>query len=201
MNILTGSFNSIDRRETLRYLGYSGACRDLGEAEKLIDRCEAEVLAVQDLKAVYALFDITQGKDGLDLGFAKTLSRDLSKYLSGCDRLVLFAATAGAGCDRLIQRYNRISPSAAAAVQALGAALAESWCDDIHSRFVREYGAKTARFSCGFGDLPLTLQRDIFRALEVTKTIGVTLSEDCFMTPSKSVTAIAGIPNDIQAKT
>lgn len=199
MNILKGSFDAVDMREAMRYLGYIPGA-DAGAAAPLLKKCEREVLAVQDLKAVYAPFSVTRGEE-LDLGFAKTDSRDLKNYLSGCDGLILFAATAGAGIDRLILRYNRTSPSAAAVVQALGAALVEQWCDHIHSMFVREYGAKTARFSCGFGDLPLTLQRDIFRALDVEKNIGVTLSDDCFMTPAKSVTAIAGIQNDIQAKT
>lgn len=78
-------------------------------------------------------------------------------------------------------------------MQALGAALVEGWCDKIQEMCVREYGANKNRFSCGYGDLPLTLQRDIFAALSVTKHIGITLSDNCFMTPTKSVTAIIGI--------
>jgi cobalamin-dependent methionine synthase I len=75
----------------------------------------------------------------------------------------------------------------------MGAALIEQWCDIIHKDFKEQYGANKNRFSCGYGDLPLELQRDIFAALNVTKNIGVTLSDNCFMTPTKSVTAIIGI--------
>jgi cobalamin-dependent methionine synthase I len=75
----------------------------------------------------------------------------------------------------------------------MGAALIEQWCDIIHKDFQDKLGANTFRFSCGYGDLPLTLQRDIFAALNVNKNIGVSLSDNCFMTPSKSVTAIIGI--------
>lgn len=192
MNVLTGNLKAIDRREALRYLGYSRSVEDMSGVEGVIDECEREVLAVQNLKAVYSLYDISRG-DGLDLGFAKTDSRDLEKYLSGCNKIALFAATAGAGIDRLIAKYNRISPARAAVTQALGAALVEEWCNTVHAQLTAQYGAITARFSCGYGDLPLTLQRDIFAALDVTKKIGVTLSDDCFMTPTKSVTAIVGI--------
>lgn len=192
MNVLTGSLKAIDRREALRYLGYSRSVEDMSGVEGVIDGCEREVLAVQNLKAVYSLYDISRG-DGLDLGFAKTDSRDLEKYLSGCNKIALFAATAGAGIDRLIAKYNRISPARAAVTQALGAALVEEWCNTVHAQLTAQYGAITARFSCGYGDLPLTLQRDIFAALDVTKKIGVTLSDDCFMTPTKSVTTIVGI--------
>ncbi len=192
MTVLTGRLQKIDRRETLRYLGYTKSVADMGGAQALIDGCEEEVLAVQDLKAVYSLFDISRG-ECLDLGFARTDSRDLAKYLQGCGRLALFAATAGSGIDRLIARYSRLSPARATVVQALGAALIEEWCDKVHASLMAQYGAIAARFSCGFGDLPLSLQRDIFSALDVTKKIGVTLSDDCFMTPTKSVTAIVGI--------
>lgn len=192
MNVLTGNLKAIDRREALRYLGCSRSVEDMSGVEGVIDGCEREVLAVQNLKAVYSLYDISRG-DGLDLGFAKTDSRDLEKYLSGCNKIALFAATAGAGIDRLIAKYNRISPARAAVTQALGAALVEEWCNTVHAQLTAQYGAITARFSCGYGDLPLTLQRDIFAALDVTKKIGVTLSDDCFMTPTKSVTTIVGI--------
>ncbi len=192
MNVLTGNLKAIDRREALRYLGCSRSVEDMSGVEGVIDGCEREVLAVQNLKAVYSLYDISRG-DGLNLGFAKTDSRDLEKYLSGCNKIALFAATAGAGIDRLIAKYNRISPARAAVTQALGAALVEEWCNTVHAQLTAQYGAITARFSCGYGDLPLTLQRDIFAALDVTKKIGVTLSDDCFMTPTKSVTAIVGI--------
>ena len=93
---------------------------------------------------------------------------------------------------------ERVSPSRAAIVQALGSALAEQWCNRVHARIRGEYAALSARFSPGYGDFPLAIQRDVFAALHVTKNIGVTLSEELFMTPSKSVTAIVGIKDDVQ---
>jgi cobalamin-dependent methionine synthase I len=105
----------------------------------------------------------------------------------------LFAATAGSGIDRLILKYNKLSPARAVVIQAMGAALVEQWCDEICDTFTQKLGANKNRFSCGYGDLPLTLQREIFPALNVTKNLGITLSDNCFMTPSKSVTAIVGI--------
>lgn len=94
---------------------------------------------------------------------------------------------------RLIAKYNRLSAARAAALQALGAAAAEQWCDKVNARIVLEYGAARPRFSCGYGDLPLKLQREIFPALQVTKNIGVTLTDGDLMIPEKSVTAIVGI--------
>ncbi len=197
MNVVTGRLNDFNEREAWRYLGYTAGANGLSALTKqcggIFEECKTLVLQVQELRAVYEVFDVRECEGGLDLGFAFTASRDLKKYLAGCKKLVLFAATAGAGIDRAIAKYSRLSPARAAVIQAQGAALAEDWCNFLHDGFITRRGALKARFSPGFGDLSLDIQRDIFRALQVTKNIGVVLSDDCFMTPSKSVTAIAGI--------
>ena len=48
------------------------------------------------------------------------------------------------------------------------------------------------RFSPGYGDFPLDCQKDIFAALDCG-SIGLTLNDNLFMTPSKSVTAVIGV--------
>ncbi len=182
----------LDRRETLRYLGYYGV-KEEGGLSGVIDECEKLILPALRPAACYALFDITRGGGVLNLGFAKTESKALAKNLEGCGRIALFAATVGAEVDRLIIKYEKLSPARALVLQALGAAAVECWCDDVNAQITAEYGETKPRFSCGYGDLPIELQREIFTALNVTKNLGVTLSENCFMTPTKSVTAIVGI--------
>ena len=49
------------------------------------------------------------------------------------------------------------------------------------------------RFSPGYGDLPLSMQTDIFRVLDCPRKVGLTLNNSLLMSPSKSVTAIMGI--------
>jgi hypothetical protein len=200
VKILDGKIEEVDKKETLRYLGYYNNPNPqrpqegdlMGDMQPIISECERYVLDAQNLKACYDIYDIVWG-ERLNLGFAEVDSKALKKNLEGCKKIVLFAATAGSGIDRLILKYNKLSPARAVVIQAMGAALIEQWCDIIHHSFINNLGANKARFSCGYGDLPLELQRDIFMALNVTKNIGVTLSDNCFMTPSKSVTAIIGI--------
>ena len=191
--LLSTKLNTVDRSETLRYLGYIRGVTPSKEVETLFDECQKLILQAQDLKAVYDVYGVKAEGDELDLGFAKIHSHSLALNLKGCSRLVLFAATAGAGVDRLIVKFSKISPSKAAVLQAMGAALIESWCDEICSKLKQKYNVNSSRFSCGFGDCIITLQRDIFQALSVTKRLGITLSDDCFMTPTKSVTAMVGI--------
>ncbi|MGN1060103.1 MAG: vitamin B12 dependent-methionine synthase activation domain-containing protein [Candidatus Coproplasma sp.] len=191
--LLSTTLNSIDRNETLYYLGYTKGAAPTEEVSALFDECEKLILQAQDLKAVYDIYDFSADGDELNLGYAKIRSHSLALNLKGCSHVVLFAATAGAGVDRLIVRYSKISPSKAAVLQAMGAALIESWCDEICAKLKEKYNTNTSRFSCGFGDCDISLQRNIFQALSVTKRLGITLSDDCFMTPTKSVTAMVGI--------
>ncbi len=193
MKVISGKITRPDKRETLRYLGYAGVKNAQG-MEELLAECEALILPQLAPKAVYEAYPLSRGADGrLDLGFASVQSVSLCRNLQGCNDIVLFAATVGAGTDRLIAKYNRVSPARAVVLQAMGAAAVEQWCDDVNARIVAEYGPARPRFSCGYGDLPLALQREIFPALQVTKNIGVTLTEGDLMIPTKSVTAIVGI--------
>ena len=196
MKVVTWRLPALDRKETLRYLGYAGV-KSTDGMEWLLDECEALIMPALAPKAVYAPFPLEfLGGERMNLGFATVNSHSLFLNLSGCKSIVLFAATVGAGVDRLIAKYNRLSPARAAVLQAMGAAAVEQWCDELNARITEEYGPSRPRFSCGYGDLPLSLQRSIFPALNVTKNIGVTLTEGDLMMPSKSVTAIVGIKGE-----
>ena len=52
------------------------------------------------------------------------------------------------------------------------------------------------RFSPGYGDLKLDHQKDWFRLLDISKQIGVELTDSLLMVPTKSVTALIGIGID-----
>jgi len=121
-------------------------------------------------------------------------SEQLAKNLRGCSKVLLLAATAGVGIDRLIGKYGRIAPSRALMFQAIGAELAEAVCDAFSKEYEAEHNCVLRpRFSPGYGDLPLETQKDIFAVLDCAKKIGLTLNDSLLMSPSKSVTAFAGI--------
>ena len=150
-----------------------------------------------DFRVCYGEFPVSVTDNGLDLGFAVTDSKDLKKALSGCKSAILFAASVGLLPDRLAAKYNRISPSKALIVSAVGServeALCDAFCRDTDKKLVEKGLKLRPRFSAGYGDLPLSLQTDIFKALDCTKKLGITLCDSLLMIPEKSVTAIAGI--------
>ena len=74
-------------------------------------------------------------------------------------------------------------------------ALCDEFCRDMERELALLGFCTTKRFSPGYSDLPLEIQRDIFRVLGCEKRIGLMLNESLLMSPSKSVTAIVGIRN------
>ncbi len=184
----------IDRREILRY---AGVRESTPEIEKMLDECIRDARSLLSYRLCYCIFDIEVGEREIDLGFTRSASRSLNKALFDCKKIILFCATVGAEIDRLIARYSVVSPARAVLMQALGTerveALCDSFCKEINGEMSEKGYVCTRRFSPGYGDLPLDMQREIFSYLDCTKRIGVNLNDNLFMTPSKSVTAIIGI--------
>lgn len=184
----------INRREIYRYM----SCKEQStEVDALIDRALALCLDKLCYRICYTELPISFNCGGIDLGFTTTQSRDLAKCLDGCESIILFAATVGLELDRLIKRYSRTEPSLAVCLQAIGAERVESLCDVFCDEIKDAYKVKgmntRPRFSAGYGDLPLSLQRDIIATLSCPKNIGIALNDSLLMSPSKSVTAIIGI--------
>ena len=109
----------------------------------------------------------------------------------------MFACTIGMEADRLIRRASITSMAYASVLQAAGAAFAESYCDAINkdinakARSRGLYGRP--RYSPGYGDLPLDVQKTVFALLDPFRTIGLSLTDSLLMVPSKSVTAFIGL--------
>lgn len=184
----------VNRKEALRY---AGAGTEDSASVSLLNECLSLVRRDLRYRVAYAVYPITRTEAGLDLGFASVPSHDLSRALVGCDRVVLMGATVGIGLDRLVARYTALSPAKGLMLDALGServeSLLQAFCAELAAGLACEGCVLRPRFSPGYGDLPLSLQRDVFRALDLPKTAGITLNDSLLMTPSKSVTALAGI--------
>ena len=124
-------------------------------------------------------------------------SEKLRNNLRGCDQAVLFAATIGSGIDRLIRRYEKADPKLGLLLQGIGAERVESLCDafnrDVTEISEAEGGSTRLRYSPGYGDLSIEVQKAFLPLLDAERRLGITLSDSCLMAPSKSVTAIIGI--------
>lgn len=186
----------VNPREILRYAGYPSSHTVEGNA--LLEPCLAEARGSFRYAVCWREVPVTFSEESLDLSFVQTPSEGLRKNLRGCRRAVIFAATVGVGIDRLIAKYSRLSPTRALMMQAIGAERIESLCDAFCEDLCAQTGCLLKpRFSPGYGDLPLEIQRDFFAALDCPRKIGLSLNESLLLSPSKSVTAIVGITADL----
>ena len=180
----------VNRPEIFRYM----RCGDAGgEFDELLEACLSELLPRLSYKVCWRVSDISDD-------VVKTSSRVLSRALQGCDKLVLFAATIGLAPDRLIAKYGRLSPSKALCMQAIGAERIESLCDMFCEEIAADFAEKgyhaRRRFSPGYGDFPLDIQKAIFQSLDCPRKIGLSLNDSLLMSPSKSVTALIGLSSE-----
>lgn len=187
----------VDKKEVWRYAGYAGCnLPDDDTLSKLLDEVIEEFKSSLSYNVCYyrAKIDWEMGMPVLPF---ESDSKDLAKCLEGSHEVVIFAATIGLAIDRAIAKYRLTSPTKALIIQAFGAERVERLCDIFCDEIKNEVASKgndcTWRFSPGYGDLQLDVQRSIFRILDPEKRIGISLGESLLMTPSKSVTAIFGL--------
>lgn len=183
-------------KEAIRYLGYGRNAAD-DRTLALIEDAFAELERTAVPKSVCRIFDMAQTEDGrIIIGNMEISSTSLERNLKGCKKAVLFGATLGAGVDMLIRRASLTDMAKAVILQSCAAAFLEEYCDEEQLKIGRELEVQKLylrpRFSPGYGDFDIRYQEPLMRILDCAKTIGLTMTDGCVMTPTKSVTALIG---------
>ena len=184
-------------RELLRYLGCKNGTVPDENTKVLIDQCKQELEQAASPRVTWREYSLSIQDHVIDMTCFQTRSKSLERNLKDCEQILLFAATLGSQVDVLLHRYNMIQMSKAVVMQAASVAMLETFCDEENQKLKEAYQEKgwylRPRFSPGYGDFPLECQRQIAPALELSKRIGVTLTDSLLMAPSKSVTAVIGL--------
>lgn len=177
----------IDSAEALRYLGHRGAPD--GALLAQIEALSGSLMQTAKPRLVWRRLPLTEENGYLLAG------QDLRNLLRESTDIVLFAATLGAEAELLLRRAQLRDMAEAVILDACAGCAIENVCDNFCADLSEEVAPAylTDRFSPGYGDLPLSHQRVLFDALNVTRRIGVTLTESGLMLPQKSVTAILGV--------
>lgn len=185
-----------NRREALRYLRARPGDQD---AQVLVDTVYLKLRNEVQARHVLQKQRVQVDAEGVTLANGvRFTSRDLAAHLKGCQEALLLGATLGSRVDAAIRRLALGSVAEGAAAQAVAAALIESYCDEVQAKYDTGGLAQRPRFSPGYGDWDLAEQRLLFPVLNCSKLIGLTLTDGCMMAPSKSVTAIIGLSEDVQ---
>lgn len=189
----------INRREILRYAGMAGMKEDEidDKLNAILDECIKEAMPLLTYKVSYRYEKLSNVDGHAILPFEYTFSNALDKNLKNCNEVVLFAATVGIALDRLIAKYNKVSKVKGLFLQAFGAERIEALCDlfneEVRAEALGRGKITKPRFSPGYGDLSLEIQKPFTEILDCSRRLGINLNESLLMSPSKSVTALIGI--------
>ncbi|MDE6471895.1 MAG: hypothetical protein K2L52_02585 [Clostridia bacterium] len=192
----------IDKSELLRYLGYKG--QEYGEnIEQNIDVAISLCLEKITPRSVIKKYSLV--KEPLSLKGANMIlqGKDIAKHLEDCNEAYILGATVGFEIEKTITKLMKENPLLGVMVDSASICAIESYCDDLCEELQSQNTKQlTWRFSCGYGDFPLSQQKDFVRLLEMQKRIGVFLNEESLMmSPQKSVTAIVGIKETAKEET
>ena len=80
-------------------------------------------------------------------------------------------------------------------IDKMASYIVEKACDRAEVIVMRNFDRcqKTTRYGLGYGDFPVTKQKEFLEMLEAERTVGVHANEASFLIPTKSVTCIIGI--------
>lgn len=188
--------DKLDQKEALRYLSYTNVCVD-ELTKNLLDTAESELLKILKPKYTYRVLPLAFYDNGVSIvGTTLTLTGDdIRAHLNGCHSAVLLCATLSFEADAYIRTAQVENLAKALVSDALLNAAIEQVCDLAEEQIKSSlpYNNYTTRFSPGYGDLPLSIQKDFISTLDAGRKIGVYLNRSDLMSPLKTVTAVIGI--------
>lgn len=208
---------SISRQEVLRNLGYNKQPLD-PELYSLIDTCITDCLKMSIPRYCYEIISchpvsITDSSSsgeylnnceircfpkGIQLASTNIILKGKAIYdrLKNASKVAVMAATLGASYDNHMRLSQAKSVTRGLIFDACGSQYIENICDclesEIASLAMQDNFSIIARFSPGYGDLPLSQQGEIIDFLNANRRIGLTCTPSYIMLPRKSVTAVIG---------
>ena len=194
----------IDEKEVLRYLN-SDENLDNERIMALIDQARKELNDIINFRYTYQKFPLEFNKNSIKL-MATTLKlkgEAIYNHLKKSKEAYLMAATLGTEVDKKISLYDKLSISKSMVFDACATTAIEEGCDYIENEIKKEVLMEdkdiTHRFSPGYGDLNINIQKEFLEVLKAPKKIGLTASKYNVLIPTKSVTAVIGVINEKNA--
>ncbi len=146
----------------------------------------------------YAIMKIVDKKENLvKLENFNLPGRRIAEVLKNSIYVVLLATTIGLELEKKVEELeNKGLYTQALVLDAVGSTISDQAMDFIHSHIRGEFQRKgfslTMRFSPGYGDLPLAIQKDLVY-FSGGEELGIKVTSSYMMIPRKSVSAIIGL--------
>ncbi len=195
------SLDSINRENTFRYLGYKGNVPEKNIID-IIDKCEKELLEAMKPRYIYEAFDIEKNYDEQSIQVIGTslvlTGHSITNHLKDCNKVILLCATVSEQTDRFIRIKEIEDMTQAVIADTLASVAVDEVCDKAEEMIKSEYKDyyQTWRYGIGYGDLPITLQKNFLDVLNASKRIGVMATTGSILTPRKSITCIIGLSKE-----
>jgi len=149
-------------------------------------------------RACYKTFRVVDvGKDRVitDASESIFLGSNMVKLLARSDYATLLATTVGPELERKVDHLKKTHTADAYFLDVVGGWMADYMADRVdaivQSEVTRSGYGRTMRYSPGYGDWDLTVQKELLGLVEA-KSIGVTCTDTFILQPRKSVTAVIG---------
>jgi len=191
----------LDEKRVYRTLGYSNGHKPKSSIRSLVDEEMVEAYELIHTSCSYQIMDIKRirrPRVNLVNGTNVTLTSEvLSWALYPCEQAVIFVASIGPALEqRVAQLTSEGYSSKAYILDAIGSEATEKTVcylqDQVREVAKFDDGETTLRYSPGYCDWDISQQKVLFKAMDSTPT-QVNLSDECVMTPQKSVSGIIGL--------
>lgn len=192
---------SLDINDAYRYLGGKGTPDD-AECRELEAAAHAVISGVSP-RAIQRSFPLRRA-NGLYISGTtiKLEGKAMEALLHSSHSCILLCVTIGNEIEAMLRKWQVKDIAFAALLDACASAAVENLCEQISKKLDDEYTARglylTDRFSPGYGDFPISIQREFCTVLDTARKIGVCVSDSGIMIPRKSISAIIGISEQPQ---
>lgn len=179
--------------EILAILGYAS-----DKDDSYLNEIESTYESVYDranIKYVYRQFPFDSGElsiPGLNFDYP-----DFRELFKDCNACILIALTLGLSIDEYIRKTQILDLAGALIVDACASSMIEFVADEVYSKLRSEYLISnihfTERFSPGYGEVPIEINRPISQLLNTERRIGLKVADSGLMLPRKSIIAVWGL--------
>jgi hypothetical protein len=194
---------NIREKEVLRYLKYD---LDKTKADNSIIKLVREQIKAGDSLVIPGLkFKILPllANDGekVKLPGLTIENKNIARLLRNAEKAVIFVTTIGTNLELEINRlFSAGEPTKAVILDAVGSEAVEVLTDAAQVSITQQAGPyqSTPRFSPGYGDWPLKINKTILELL-AAKALGIRVSSQYMLSPQKTVTGIWGLVKTVNS--
>ena len=194
----------IDKDEVLRYLYHQNKPLEKN-LDELVDILIKETINTARPRFIYNIFTLEKNGGILLKNTELVLKgKDIAKHLEKSEKCAVLCATLGSEIEMRINYYSKTELLKSVILDACASTLIEALCDDAEALIkmaAEENGFFiTGRYSPGYGDFDISVQKDLLNIIEAPKRLGVTVTDSFIMLPRKSVSAVIGFQSEKSEK-